>query len=229
MRNLRRSALLGVLTMILAVLFSMQSTNAVAGADPFLGEIIWVAFDFCPNGWAAPEGQLLSIAQNQALFALLGNKYGGDINQLTFALPDLRGRVTIGLGQGPGLPTNYFLGDAGGSESIQLTAGHIPSHTHTATTTVSGTATPRASTQVANSLSPQGNVWAAAGKDKNASYSNSSPSVPMKSDIIQLNATAVTTVAPAGEEGTLDPIDNRQPYLVLRPCIALQGIFPSRN
>jgi len=228
MRNLRRSALLGVVAMILAVLFSMQSTNAVAGGDPFLGEIIWVAFTFCPKGWAEPVGQLLPIAQNQALFALLGFTYGGD-GQTTFALPDLRGRGTIGLGQGPGLPTNYFLGDAGGSESIQLTAGHIPSHTHTATTTVSGTATPRASTQVANSLSPQGNVWAAAEKDKNASYTNSSPNVSMKSGIIQLNATAVTTVAPAGEEGTLDPIDNRQPYLILRPCIALQGIFPSRN
>lgn len=227
MRQLRRSAILAVVTLILAVLFSMQATNAIAGGEPFIGEIIWVAFTYCPNGWAEPVGQLLPIAPNQALFALLGTTYGGD-GRTTFALPDLRGRVIIGLGQGPGLPTNDVLGTAGGSESIQLTAGHIPSHTHTARTTVSGTATPRGSSHVANSLSPQGNVWATVGKDKNASYTNSSPNVSMKSDIIQLNATAVTTVAPTGEEGTLDPIDNRQPYLVLRPCISLFGIFPTR-
>lgn len=227
MRNLRRSAILAAVTVILAVLFSIQPTSSIASSEPLLGEIMWVAFDFCPRGWAAAEGQILAINQYTALFSLLGTTYGGD-GRTTFALPDLRGRVTIGKGNGPGL-SSYSLGQGGGSENIQLTDGHLPVHTHTATTNVTGTATPRASSQTADSVTPQGNVWAVAGKEKNAPYTNTAPDVFMKPDIIQLNAQADTTVDPAGTDGTLDPIDNMQPYRVLRPCIALVGIFPSRD
>ena len=226
MRNMRKSLILAAATLILSVLLSMQSSRAFAD-EPFIGEILWVPYTFCPRGYAEASGQILPIATNTALFSLLGTTYGGD-GRTTFALPDLRGRVTIGQGLGPGL-SDYPLGANGGVESTSLTEANIPVHTHTATTTVTGTGTPRASSQVADSVDPGGNVWAMSKKNKDAQYTNNTPDIFMKSDIIQLNAEAETTIDPSGTDGSLDPIENRQPYLVLRPCIALVGIFPSRN
>src|ERR1041385_5952172 len=98
-------------------------------AEPFLGQVEIYAFDFPPKGWAVCAGQLLPINQNQALFALLGTTYGGN-GQTTFALPNLQGRVPIGIGLGAGLQ-NYVIGDAGGVESVTLAAANLPAHTHT--------------------------------------------------------------------------------------------------
>jgi microcystin-dependent protein len=99
------------------------------GADPFIGELELFGFDFAPNGFAKCDGQYMSIAENSALFSLLGTYYGGD-GVTIFALPDLRGRVPIHQGQGPGL-TPRTLGERSGSEYIYLTAGQLPAHTHT--------------------------------------------------------------------------------------------------
>lgn len=96
--------------------------------DPFIGQIMLVGFNFAPRGWALCNGQLLSIAQNSALFALLGIQFGGD-GRTTFGLPDLRGRAPIHYGAGPGL-SNYSMGEMGGSESAQLTVSNLPPHTH---------------------------------------------------------------------------------------------------
>lgn len=96
--------------------------------DPFLGAIIMVGFTFAPRNWAFCDGQLLQISQNQALFALLGTTYGGD-GRTTFALPDLRGRVPLHPGSGPGL-TPRQLGEAGGAESVALTGAQVPAHDH---------------------------------------------------------------------------------------------------
>jgi microcystin-dependent protein len=110
-------------------------------AEPFLGQILMVPYTFAPRGWANCEGQLLSIAQNTALFSLLGTTFGGD-GQTTFALPDLRGRVPLHPGQGPGL-SNRTLGESGGTESVTLTAAQIPQHAHTLPEVqVRGTGTP---------------------------------------------------------------------------------------
>jgi microcystin-dependent protein len=98
------------------------------GGDPFLGEIAMVGFNFAPRGWALCDGQLLPIANNQALFSLLGTTYGGD-GRTTFALPDLRGRVPAHAGTGPGL-TNKRLGEKGGEESHLLTSAEMPAHNH---------------------------------------------------------------------------------------------------
>src|SRR5487761_706908 len=95
----------------------------------FLGTIRLVGFNFAPVGWALCEGQTLSISQDTALFSLLGTYFGGN-GQTTFNLPDLRGRVAVGQGQGPGL-ANYDQGQAGGSETVTLTGSQVPSHTHT--------------------------------------------------------------------------------------------------
>ena len=98
-------------------------------ADPFIGEIIMFAGNFAPRGWALCDGQLLSIAQNSALFSILGTTYGGD-GRTTFGLPDLRGRVAVHEGTGPGLP-NIRLGQKGGAVNHTLTQGQLPPHTHT--------------------------------------------------------------------------------------------------
>src|SRR5438132_384897 len=100
-------------------------------SEPFLGEIRMFCGNFNPRGWALCNGQLLSIAQNTALFSILGTTYGGN-GQTTFALPDLRGRVPVHPGQGPGL-SMYNLGENGGAESVTLTAAQMPAHQHTVT------------------------------------------------------------------------------------------------
>ena len=116
---------------VIALLFlGVLAAPAQAQNDPFVGQVEIVAFNFAPKGWATCDGQLLSIAQNTALFSLLGTQYGGD-GRTTFALPDLRGRMAIGFGQGPGLQ-NYEIGQAGGEEQVTLTLSEIPAHTHQA-------------------------------------------------------------------------------------------------
>lgn len=97
-------------------------------SEPFLGQLALVGFNFAPQGWALCQGQLLSIAQNSALFSLLGTTYGGD-GVTTFALPDLRGRAALGFGQGPGLQ-NYTQGQTSGAESVTLIQQQIPAHSH---------------------------------------------------------------------------------------------------
>ncbi len=96
-------------------------------ADPFIGEIRTFAGNFAPAGWAFCDGQLLAIAENDALFALIGTTYGGD-GQVTFALPDLRGRALVGAGTAQQTGTTYTLGQAGGAETVSLTTNQIPSH-----------------------------------------------------------------------------------------------------
>jgi microcystin-dependent protein len=97
-------------------------------SEPFIGEIRLVGFTFEPRGWAFCDGRLVSIAQNTALFSLLGTTYGGN-GSTNFALPDLRGRVAVGFGQGPGQP-NVIQGETGGQASVTLTASQIPAHSH---------------------------------------------------------------------------------------------------
>lgn len=166
--------------------------------DAFLGQIMLVGFDFVPRGWALCNGQLLSIAQNSALFALLGTQYGGD-GQSTFALPDLRGRVPVHKGQGPGL-RSYTQGETGGTESVTLTTNNLPPHAH-----------PLIGATDQSTDRPSGNVAPAIG----GAYGD--PSV---------SAVSAGMTGPAGNE---QPVENRSPFLVLNYVIALEGIFPSRD
>ncbi|MGH9445428.1 MAG: phage tail protein [Terriglobia bacterium] len=165
-------------------------------SEPFLGEIRVFGFNFAPQGWASCNGQILPIAQNQALFALLGTTYGGD-GQRTFALPDLRSRAAMHLG------SLYPQGQSAGAETVQLTLNQIPSHTHAV----------NCGNAAANQASPAGGFWA---QDNQAYklYSNSTDS-----------ALAPGAVGAVGGQ----PHPNLQPYLCVNFCIALQGIFPSRN
>lgn len=178
--------------------------SAQGAGDAFLGQIMCGAWNFAPRGWALANGQILPINQNQALFSLLGTNYGGN-GQTTFALPDLRGRAAVHMGQGPGL-SNYDLGQTGGTETNTILASQMPAHAHTVA--------PLASNNDATSVSPAGKVPAA--KARTTLYA----------DPTNLVAQAATTTSVAGGS---QPVNNLQPYLTLTCLIALQGIFPSRN
>ncbi|MBV9388420.1 MAG: phage tail protein [Chroococcidiopsidaceae cyanobacterium CP_BM_ER_R8_30] len=169
-------------------------------SDAFIGEIRLVGFNFAPVGWALCNGQLLAISQNTALFSLLGTSFGGD-GVRTFALPDLRGRVPLHMGQGPEL-SNFIVGDSGGQETVTLSINQIPAHNHSlAASNVSGTQS-----------TPQNNYIAGVGRGG-------------------FSATANVMMAPdeIGSAGGSQPHTNLQPYLTVNFIIALQGIFPSRN
>lgn len=178
---------------------------------PYLSEIQIFAFDFPPRGWQLCNGQLLAISQNQALFSLLGTTYGGN-GTTTFALPDLRSRMPKHFGQGPGL-ANYFLGSSGGTENVALAANQMPLHTHTATTTAAQPCNGGAG----DSDSPVGKFPAA--HETATIYSTAN------------NATfgAPTVSTTINLAGGSQPHSNLPPYLVLNFCMAIQGIFPSRN
>lgn len=166
--------------------------------EPLLGQIQIFGFNFPPRGWAFCDGQLLPISQYQALFSLLGTTFGGD-GRTTFALPDLRGRVSVHVGQGPGL-ARYLWGQKGGAENVTLTVQQLPSHNHI----------PICSSDDADAGSPEGNVPAAVGTPI---YSGSGST-----------SMAATRNAGGSREHT-----NIQPVLGLYHCIALVGTFPSRN
>lgn len=159
------------------------------------------AGNFAPAGWMFCEGQLLSIAENETLFNLIGTTYGGD-GQNTFALPDLRGRVPIHMGTGGG--GTYSLAQTGGAEEITLTASQIPIHNHTFLS----------STAPASTTSPVGNLPAITQAATVTAYGTDAP-------LVQLNAQAV------GSTGGSQPHTNFQPYLCVDFIISLFGIFPS--
>jgi microcystin-dependent protein len=169
-------------------------------SSPFIGEIRLFPYNFAPRGWAFCAGQILPIAQNTALFSLLGTNYGGN-GQTTFGLPDLRGRVAMSSGQGPGL-ANYSLGEMSGVETITLSQSQMPPHTHLLA----------CSSDDGNAGSPPGNFPASAANPIYANAANSS-----------MNPAALNI------SGGGQPHSNLQPYLILNYCIALEGIFPSRN
>lgn len=175
---------------------------------PILGSITLFAGNFAPRGWALCNGQILSIAQNSALFSLLGTTYGGN-GTSTFALPDLRGRAPIHWGQGPGL-TNRVIGEASGSENVTLLSTQMPQHTHLVA----------ASTATATQPAPTGNLLA---------VSTDAGVGGTPSNFIE--PTANTTMAPnmIQPAGGNQPHNNMQPYLAITYIIALEGIFPSRN
>ncbi len=202
--------------------------SAHAQAEPFLGQIMYVPYNFCPRGWTEASGQVLSIAQYQALFALIGTTFGGD-GRTTFQLPDLRGRVPAHEGTGAGLSA-ISLGEKGGAESQTLTFAQMPAHSHTASTTVDNlevTSVLRGSTASADTSSPAGASLAMPKKD---AYSSGSPTAEMSAGSVESTVTggSATTTVDSTNSGT-DSVPVRDPYLGLRACIALQGIFPSRN
>ena len=192
-------------------------------SDPFLGMIIQVGFNFQPQGWQFCNGQLLSIAQNSALFSLLGTTYGGN-GTSTFALPDLRGRVAIHQGQGNGLST-YVIGQASGTENITLNQNQMPIHTHTFN---GSTSTLQASTTKATVQVPAAGAMLAHTQD--LSGKGTTPDIYLPSGSAGSVALGGLNVAGTNSNaGGSQPFSIIQPYLTTNFVIALQGIFPSRN
>src|SRR5207245_1374711 len=195
-------------------------------AEPFLSEIRIMSFNFPPKGWALCSGQLLPINQNQALFSLLGTTYGGD-GRVNFALPNLGGRVPLGFGLGSGL-SNYNLGASGGVgmggvDTVTLAVTELPAHNHAID--ISGmTATAKCHKDTGNQQSPVGNLPAIDAANASTAYSTSAPDNSMQAGSLAVGGPP--TAANAG--GGLSH-ENRQPFLALNYCIALQGIFPSQN
>ena len=171
--------------------------------EPFIGEIRMFGGNFAPAGWAMCAGQLMAIAQNDALFNLIGTTYGGD-GQNTFGLPDLQSRIPVHAGQGPGITQNYVLGEQAGVESVTLTTQQIPVHNHAYL----------ASTAAANSNTPANQVIAQS--TQRAVY---------------FEASTTTDLAPSAvvQIGGSQPHDNLMPYLAITFIISLFGVFPSQN
>jgi microcystin-dependent protein len=190
-------------------------------SNPYVGEIILVGFNFAPVGWAICNGQLLPISENETLFQLIGTTYGGD-GETNFALPDLRGRIPIGPGTGPGSAQNYFLGESGGTETIIPTVAQLGAHTH-AIDTSTFTAAASCKNGPGNERTPVGNVHAVEAAGVTMPYSSAAPDGSMN-----VNPLAVSglTVAPAG--GTAAH-DNMQPFLTMNFCISLSGVFPNQT
>ncbi|MDD5271934.1 MAG: tail fiber protein [Methylovulum sp.] len=176
-------------------------------SEPFVGEIRMVGFNFPPRNWALCDGHTLPINQYQALFALLGVTYGGD-GHTTFGLPDLRGRVPVNQGTGPGLST-YVMGQKAGSETVTLTSAQIPNHTHSLNVS-SGQGT----------LTTPVNNFLAVPVDNNGTAN--------MQDFAGL-ANAAMNAAAIGATGGNQAHTNLQPFLCVNFIIALTGIFPSRN
>lgn len=188
---------------------------------PFIGEIVMFGGNFAPRGWAFCEGQLLAINSNQALFSILGTTYGGD-GRTTFGLPDLRGRVAIGEGHGPGL-NNHNLGSRGGTETVTLNTNQIPSHNHMATATVAGEVKVGVNSDGADT--PTANGATLTNTAGNVVY-NEEDAGNEKLNGISHSLTSTVTVM---NQGGSQPHNNMQPYLTVHYIIALQGTFPSRS
>ncbi|MCD4718404.1 MAG: tail fiber protein [Desulfobacula sp.] len=190
------------LMLVLLLGAGLLAGTPAAASDPFVAQVKAFGFNFAPRGWAACNGQLLPIASNTALFSLIGTTYGGD-GRTTTGLPDLQGRAVMHAGRGPGL-TDRRLGQRGGVEAVTLSEAQIPSHTHTL----------RAYTGRGNRDTPERNVLAY--HPRNKQYSSAAPDVSMNTGSIS-------------RTGGSQSHENMSPYLTVNYCIALVGIYPSRN
>lgn len=184
--------------------------------EPFIGQIMMFGGNFAPRGWALCDGQLLPISQNQTLFSILGTTYGGD-GETTFGLPDLRGRLAMHAGTGPGL-TPRQLGSKGGSESITPAVAQMASHTHAATST----STAKAHPTEGNATAPGGLVWAKSGQG-DPDYG------PLDGSAEDMHAGAIVTSTTNANTGGGVQEPNMPPYQAVNFIIALVGVFPSRD
>ena len=174
-------------------------------ADPFVGELRLVGFNFAPLNWATADGQLLPISRYTALFSLLGVNFGGN-GTSTFGLPNLQGSIPVGAGQGPGL-TNYSVGETGGVNPVTLLQSEMPAHTHSA----------RADTSAADQPTPVSNAFAKPATSVGNLYGNATGSK------VQMNTSIVTVY------GNSLPHNNLMPYLTLNWIISMAGVFPQRS
>ncbi|CAM1346405.1 phage tail protein [Tenacibaculum crassostreae] len=208
-----------------AFLLIFLSNTSVKAQEGFIGEIRMFGGNFAPRGWAFCDGQLLAISSNTALFSIIGTMYGGD-GRTTFALPDLRGRVAISAGRGPGLQ-DYRQGPGGGSEFRTLSVAQMPSHNHILSLTgLAGAVDIPVNTNSGDEdeSNPGAGVLANNGGDRFAS--EATPNAKYGGQTLPVTVTGNGTTL---NNGGNQSFDNRQPYTVVRYIICLQGTFPSRS
>lgn len=213
-----------LLAAALPLLAAIAPSPALAcGTDAYTGEICLMATNFCPRYTTEAAGQILAISQNTALFSLYGTTFGGN-GTSNFALPDLRGRIPVGQGQGPGL-SPVVMGEVWGAQTVTLTANNLPAHTHSISTTL--TANTTAGTDAAPSAGKNALAGVAAqeltGSGVVAAAAWGAPAGVASSVGV---AGLSSTVAPAGNN---IPFSIQPPSLGLRYCVVLNGIFPSQN
>ena len=200
--------------------------------DPFIGQIIMFAGNFAPRDWAFCDGQLLPISQNQSLYSILGTTYGGD-GRTTFGLPDFRGRVPIGQGQGNGLTTRR-MGEQIGIEEVTLSTAQMPIHSHAAKTTISGssvTAKLKASSAEGTTNVPLNNYLAMPTNIARSSVNmyGSSADVEMANDAIEIDVSGLSGETTVNQTGGNSAHDNIQPSLAMNYIICVNGVYPPRN
>ena len=227
---------ISVILSMLAVAIVLPSKSYACGGDAYLGQVCAVGFNFAPRGTAFTNGQLLPIAQNSALFSLLGAMYGGD-GRTTFALPDTRGRSIVGAGQGPGL-SNIRVGEKGGTESVTLSLANMPNHKHDVAVSVDTSHDTSASSAVLRALAdrsmstdPTGAVISESAR-RSEQFSDAVPNVDMSPDSILLNVDVVSTneVTVAEQaKGANQSFGIRAPYIGMQYVITLVGLYPSRS
>lgn len=196
-------------------------------AEPFIGEVALYGFDFAPNNWLRCEGQIMQISANQALFSLVGNFYGGD-GRSTFALPDLRGKVTMGFGQHPGSLFNYKTGQTSGTETHTMTVAELAQHSHFASFEADGTTSAKlmVSTDVADQNTPTDGSYLA--KSALPLYRpNAGDGTVVLGGVNGGGIIHGDTVL--ASTGSSKSFNLMQSSLVQNYSIALQGLFPSRN
>lgn len=191
--------LISVMLVIPLFILILPVKTALSASDNFIGEINYFAGNFAPRGWAFCDGQILLIAQNTALFSLIGTTYGGD-GRTTFALPEVRGRVVIHPGTGTGITSKQW-GEKSGSETVTLTVNNLPSHNHSFNVTVDNPT----STTPTNRAIASGDIYSSEATDRTL-HTN--------------------TIEATGGNAS---INNMQPSITARCIIALTGVFPSRS
>ena len=197
-------------TKIVAGALALSTLSGTAQAEPLIGEIRAFGENFCPRSWGEANGALLAISSNTALFSILGTTYGGD-GRTTFALPNLRGRFATHNGTGPGLPTQT-LGQIAGATTTTLTTANLPSHNHLVSAT----------NAQGNKFGPGTDLLADPNNDETSSdvriYADGS-----------LTPNQVMNAGMISNAGGAQPINVQAPFLAMKWCVALQGVFPSRN
>jgi len=204
--TLKTKILAGVVATATAFSALMPNVAQAQASEPYVGQMQLFGNNFCPRSWANADGQILAIASNDALFSLLGTYYGGD-GRTTFALPDLRGRYPMHVGSGPGLTPFTGQGTKAGSERVTLTTpNQMAAHNHTIQST----------DLIASKKGPGSDFLAKVDNIGDAIYHDGPPNKLM--DPAMITST-----------GSSQPIPQRDPLLVMRWCISLTGIYPSRN
>jgi microcystin-dependent protein len=193
--------------------------------DPYIAEIELFAGNFPPTGWFFCDGTELPIAQYQVLFAVIGNRFGGN-GTTSFKLPDLRGRAPIGFGSGMGL-TPRDLGASGGAESVAIGLNQLPIHNHPAQTTMSGSVTARINgvSEVGTQPSPSGTYIAGSAN----SFLKNGTLVQMNAGSVTVDASGLAAATSINNAGAGGPHENMPPFLAINFIIAWQGIFPSHE